>query len=85
MSIEETIEQSVEKAVAPLREKLDLLLSAIAVQQKDAAVIAGVTSDTVRNKAIRGDIEILQRPGSRLNFVTLTEASNLKPKRTKRR
>lgn len=84
MSIDETIKKHVEDAVRPLQDKIDLLLSAIVVQQKDAAALAGVTTDTVRNKATRGEVEILQRTGSRLNYITLKETSTLKVKKAKK-
>jgi len=64
--------------------KLDLLLGAIAVQQKDAVEIAGVSKDTPRNAYLSGDLEILSRDGSRLNYITLESVGDLK-KRSRRK
>lgn len=58
--------------------KLDPLLSVIVVQQKDACEAIGVSDDTVRNKSLRGEINVLQRDGSRLNYITLKEIGGLK-------
>jgi hypothetical protein len=68
-----------------IERKLDLILSCIVVQQKDAAEAVGVSSDTVRNKVLRGEIEILQRDGSRLNYLTLKTTGNLKVRTKTRR
>jgi hypothetical protein len=81
MSIEEAIKKAVDDAVAPLQRQLDQLLAAIVIQQKDACEMAGVSEETARNKAKRGEIEILQRDGSRLNYITLKSAGELKPRR----
>lgn len=84
MNIEEAIKQSVQEAVEPLREKIDLLMRAIVVQQKDACEIAGVSPDTVRNKATRGEVEILQKDGSRLNYLTLKQTAELRPRKKRK-
>ena len=80
MSIEEAIKKAVDEAVAPLQRQLDQLMAAIVIQQKDACEIAGVSEETARNKAKSGEIEILQKDGSRLNFLTLKSVSGLKPR-----
>ncbi len=67
-----------------IEKKLDFILSVIVVQQKDACEAVGVHPDTVRNKVLRGETEILQRDGSRLNYLTLEQAGDLK-KRTSRK
>ena len=63
--------------------KLDPLLNVIVLQQKDVCEATGISNDTVRNKAVRGELEILQRPGSRLNYLTLKEAGELRPRKRK--
>ncbi len=69
-----------------IEKKMDLILSVIVVQQKDACEAVGVSPDTVRNRVLRGDTEILQRDGSRLNYLTLQQTGELKTrKRAKRR
>lgn len=74
-----------ERRLTSIEQQLGLLLTAIVVQQKDACAIAGVSQDTARNKALRGEVDILQADGSRLNFVTLKDASILKKRSPKRR
>ncbi len=51
-----------------IEKKFDLILSVIVVQQKDACLAVGVSPDTVRNKVLRNEVEVLQRDGSRLNI-----------------
>ena len=68
-----------------IERKLDLLLSVIVVRQKDASEAVGVSDDTIRNKVLRGETEVLQRDGSRLNFLTLAEVGELKPRRSPKR
>lgn len=70
--------EKLENEIIELRKQMALLLGVIVVQQKDAAEIAGVTDDTVRNKFKRGEIDVYSRDGSRLNFVTLASTQNLK-------
>ena len=86
MTIEELIKQSVEEAVAPLREQLDLILSVIIVRQKDAGKLANVSDDIIRRESPNGHIQILQRAGSRLNYLTLKDVGTLahRPKRSRR-
>ena len=74
-----------EEKVDVLNAKMDLILSVIVVQQKDACLAVGITPETVRNKVLRGDTEILQRDGSRLNYLTLEQAGELKPRRIPRK
>lgn len=73
------------KEVNELNKKLDLILSVIVVQQKDACEAAGITSAAVRQRVLRGDVEVMQRDGSRLNFLTLSEVGGLKPRRKRRK
>lgn len=69
-----------EAKVDALNAKMDLILSVIVVQQKDVCEAIGITPETVRNKVLRGETEVLQRDGSRLNFLTLEQAGELKPR-----
>lgn len=68
-----------------IEKKLDLILSCIVIQQKDAAEAVGVSPDTVRDKVLRGEIDILQRDGSRLNYLTLEDVGELKVRTKARR
>lgn len=76
---------NLEQKVDDLTAKVDLLLSVIVVQQKDACEAVGISPDTVRNKVLSGDAEVLQRDGSRLNFLTLTTVGELKVRRKAKR
>ncbi len=67
-----------EEKLNRIEAKLDALLSVILVQQKDACEAAGVTPETVRNKVLRGEVEIFQSDGSRLNYLKLSDVPNLK-------
>ena len=51
--------------------KLGIILSALVVAQKDAGMLAGITDDTIRNMALRGDVDPLQADGSSRNYFTL--------------
>jgi hypothetical protein len=75
-----TLEEKIDKLLelAPMLEALGEL---VVVQQKDAAAVAGVTSDTVRNKVKRGELSVLSRDGSRLNYLTLNKVGELKKRR----
>lgn len=64
-----------------IERKLDFLLSAIVIRQKDACGIAGITQATARNMALRGDLEPLQADGSTRNFYQLSTVKGLKPRR----
>lgn len=81
MSIEETIKQAIAEAVEPLQKQIDQLLSVVVVQQKDACTIAGVSDEIIRNRARKGEVSLLQKNGSRLNYLTLKDVSGLKPRR----
>jgi hypothetical protein len=67
-----------------MEKKIDVILSCIVIQQKNAAEAVGVSPDTVRDKVLRGEIDVLQRDGSRLNYLTLEDVGELKV-RTKRK
>ena len=64
--------------------KLDALLSVIVIQQKDACEAAGITAATARAKVLRGELDILQGDGSRLNYIKLTAVPKLKKRSIKR-
>ena len=69
-----------------IKKKMDLFLSVIVVQRKDACEAVGISPDTVRNRVLRGDTTVLQRDGSRLNYLTLEQTGELKTrKKAKRR
>ena len=82
---ESTDKKSIEERLDRIEKKFDLILSVLVVQQKDACEAMGVSDDTVRNKVLRGEVEILQRDGSRLNFLTLADAGELKKRKHLRR
>lgn len=71
--------------LSKIEQQLSFLLSVIVVQQKDACAVSGVSPETVKNKARRGEVEILQFDGSRRNFVTLKDAAGLKIRSPKKR
>lgn len=58
--------------------KLDALLSVIVIQQKDACEAAGITPETARAKVLRGEVELFQSDGSRLNYLKLADVPKLK-------
>lgn len=72
-----------EDRIDRIEKKLDLILSVIVVQQKDACEAVGVTPETARKRILAGDVELLQKDGSRLNFFTLSEMEKLKVRRKK--
>ena len=83
--LEKSEPSNLEKKVDDLTAKLDLIISAIVFQQKDACEFTGMTQATVRNHVLRGDTEVLQRDGSSLNFLTLKSVGELKPRRRAKR
>lgn len=64
--------------------KIDPLLNVIVLQQKDICDATGISNDTVRNKALRGELTVLGRDGSRLNYLTLKQAGELRPRKRKK-
>lgn len=67
------INQEIEAQIGPLK-------SIIAVKQKDACKAMGITDDTARNRTIYGNVEALQRNGSRLVYFELKQIDGLKPR-----
>lgn len=63
---------------------INVLLSVIVIQQKDACEAAGITQETARAKVLRGELEVLQSDGSRLNYLKLTEVPKLKKRSTRK-
>jgi len=69
-----------------IERKVDFILSVLVVQQKDVVAATGIDPETIRKRAEAGEIELLSRDGSRLNFMTLKTAYDLKQrKRTYKR
>ena len=79
--LEKSDTSNLEQKVDELTKKVDLLLSVIAIPQQLAADIAGVNRNTISNRAKKGQVEVLQKDGSSLNFVTIKQVSELKPRR----
>jgi len=55
----ESENESVAERLDRIEKKFDLILSVIVVQQKDFCEAIGMSPDTVRNKVLSGDIEML--------------------------
>lgn len=75
---------AIEARQQEINDKIDVLLEAIVVRQKDGAEIAGVTEATVINRRKRGEINILQADGSRSSYLTLQTTKKLKERRSRR-
>lgn len=71
------LSEEIEAQIGPLK-------SIIAVKQKDACQALGITDDTARSRTINGNVEPLQRDGSRLIYFELKQIDGLK-RRTRRR
>ena len=61
-----------------IERKVDFLLSIIVAQQKDAIEALGIDPATLRARVENGEVELLSKDGSRLNFITLKSAYDLK-------
>lgn len=70
-------------------ERIEFLLlqigSRIGVTQKEACQMLEVTDDTMRNMALRGEIEPMQKDGSNRNVYLLTQIAGLKFRKQKKR
>lgn len=64
-----------------IEEKINFLMDAIVVQQKDAVELVGKSHDTIRRRADKGEITPLQRDGSRSRFYTVSDLFGLKPQK----
>lgn len=76
------LEKKIDKLLSVLP-ALEALCELVVLQQKDAAAISGVSNVTIRNRADREGFPVLGRDGSRLNYITLKSAGELKRKRRK--
>lgn len=93
MSREELISQILEtkdtseiaERLKSVEDMLKLLLSVVVVQQKDACEALGISPETVRNKVLRGETEVLSADGSRLNYITLENVNGLKKRKPTKR
>ena len=83
--LEENNDGDLREEVREIKNMLAVILDSIIVQQKDACQAAGVSPDTVRNKVLSGEIDILHAQGSRLNFMTLKTVGNLKKRKPLKR
>lgn len=79
--LEQRPDETTAERLDRIESMLRLLLAAIVVPQKIACEIAGITDDTIRNMALRGDVDPLQADGSTRNFYALKQVENLKPRR----
>ena len=75
----------VEARLTRIEEMLEALLAAVVLSQKDACAHLGIDQDTMRRKALNGEVEILSSDGSIRNFVTLKTMAGLKPTLRKKR
>ncbi len=72
--------------VNQLHSWVEFLVSIIIAQQKDACAAAGITPETLRRKILQGDLTPFSKDGSRLNFVSVKQMTELKPRiRAKRK
>ena len=72
--------------VNQLHSWVEFLVSLIIAQQKDACEAAGITPETLRRKILEGNLIPLSKDGSRLNFVSVKQMTELKPRiRAKRK
>lgn len=73
------------REVAELKDMFRFWFATLIVTQKDACEIAGITDDTIRNMALRGEVEPLQADGSTRNYYTLETVKGLKPRRQRKK
>ncbi len=100
MSIDEQIKAKIEECILEnkgisadvlrqineIHAALDFLLSLIVAQQKDICSAAGITPETLRRKILDGYLVPLSKDASRLNFVSIKQMLELKPRiRSKRK
>lgn len=69
-----------EEINATLGARLDLIMAAMLIQQKDAAELAEVSPRTISNKIKSGEIKALAQEGSRKNYITLKAIEGLRPR-----
>lgn len=100
MSFEQLIKQEVEKAmmerqglseelhrkISEMHACIEFLASIIVAQQKDACEAMDITPETLRRKILEGHVTPFSKDGSRLNFVSIKQITDLRPKiRSKRK
>lgn len=73
-----------EERLERIEQKVDLILSALVVSQKDLCQILNISNQTINAKVKSGELEKLQKDGSRLNFYTLQSANKLKVRRRRK-
>ncbi|MDQ6788766.1 MAG: hypothetical protein M3033_18340 [Acidobacteriota bacterium] len=72
--------------VNELHSWVEFLVSLIIAQQKDACEAAGISPETLRRRVLDGNLIPLSKDGSRLNFVSVKQMTELKPRiRAKRK
>lgn len=69
-----------EEINATLGARLDLIMAAMLIQQKDASELAEVSPRTISNKIKTGEIKALAQEGSRKNYITLKSIEGLRPR-----
>ena len=69
--LRDVINTEIEAQIGPLK-------SVIVVKQKDACEALGITDDTARSRSRNGNVEILQRDGSRLVYFELRQVDGLR-------
>ena len=88
-AIKTLLDTSNGEAIGERLERIEFMLlqigASIAIPQKDAAKLLEVTDDTMRNMALRGEIETLQSDGSNRNFYTLNQIAGLKFRKQRKR
>ena len=100
MSIDEQIKAKIEdcilesqgisadvlRKINEIHAALDFLVSLIVAQQKDICSAAGIAPETLRRKILEGYLVPLSKDASRLNFVSIKQMLELKPRiRSKRK
>jgi hypothetical protein len=71
------IKETVAEELAPIK-------AIIAVKQREACEVSGITDDTARNKVKRGEVDAMSKDGSNRIFFTLESLTGLKSKRATR-
>jgi hypothetical protein len=77
--------EEIKKQNERVEKMMGFIVSVILVQQKDFCEAIGVSPDTVRNRVLKGDFSIFQKDGGRLNYVQLSSAKKLKPRKQRKK
>ena len=83
--LEEPSLDDIKQELSEIKEMLSLLVSVVVISQKTAGQIADVSVNTIRNKVLRGEMDVLSATGSKLNYLTLKQTGELKPRRKPKR